>query len=224
EGAAISDFKRPDRIVVGTDDPRARQVMNEIYRPLYINASPMMFTSRRTAELIKYAGNAFLAMKITFINEIAELCEKVGADVQEVARGIGADNRIGAKFLNAGPGYGGSCFPKDTLALVKTGQDYGAPLRLVETTVAVNEQRKRAMGRKVITACGGDVRGKTIGVLGLTFKPNTDDMRDAPSIVIVQALQDAGAHIRAYDPEGMEMARSVLDGIEYGHDAYDVAQ
>ena len=224
EGAAIEDFKRPDRIVVGIEDERARGPMTEVYRPLYLNQAPLMFTGRRTAELIKYAGNAFLALKITFINEIADLCEKTGADVQEVARGIGADNRIGSKFLNAGPGYGGSCFPKDTLALVKTGQDYGAPLRLVETTVAVNDQRKRAMGRKVIAACGGDVRGKTIGILGLTFKPNTDDMRDAPSIAIVQALQDAGAKIRAYDPEGMEMARSVMEGIDYGRDAYDVAE
>jgi UDPglucose 6-dehydrogenase len=223
EGAAIEDFKHPDRIVIGIEDERAREPMTEVYRPLYLNQVPLMFTGRRTAELIKYAGNAFLALKITFINEIADLCEKTGADVQEVARGIGADSRIGGKFLDAGPGYGGSCFPKDTLALVKTGQDHGAPLRLVETTVAVNEQRKRAMGRKVIMACGGDVRGKTIGMLGLTFKPNTDDMRDAPSIAIVQALQDAGAKIRAYDPEGMNMARSVLDGVEFGQDPYDVA-
>ena len=221
EGAAIEDFKRPDRIVVGLEDERARPVMTEVYRPLYLNQAPMMFTGRRTAELIKYAGNAFLAMKITFINEIADLCEKTGADVQEVARGIGADNRIGSKFLNAGPGYGGSCFPKDTLALAKTGQDYGAPMRLVETTVAVNDQRKRAMGRKVIAALHGDVRGKTVAILGLTFKPNTDDMRDAPSIAIIQTLKDAGASIRAFDPEGMEMARSVIDGVEYCSDAYD---
>ncbi|WP_404404957.1 UDP-glucose dehydrogenase family protein [Pelagibacterium halotolerans] len=223
EGAAIEDFKRPDRIVVGLEDARARQVMEEVYRPLYLNQAPLLFTSRRTAELIKYAGNAFLAMKITFINEMADLCEKVGGDVQEVARGIGLDNRIGAKFLNAGPGYGGSCFPKDTLALVKTGQDHEAPQRLVETTVAVNDTRKRAMGRKVIAACGGSVRGKRIGILGLTFKPNTDDMRDAPSIAIVQALKDAGAVITAFDPEGMKAAREVIDGIEYGADAYDVA-
>src|SRR5690606_36992382 len=182
----ISDFKRPDRIVVGTDDDRARQVMNEIYRPLFINVSPMMFTSRRTAELIKYAGNAFLAMKITFINEIADLCERVGANVQEVARGIGSDNRIGSKFLHAGPGYGGSCFPKDTVALVKTAQDNDAPLRLIEATVAVNDSRKRAMARKIISAMGGDVRGKTIAILGLTFKPNTDDMRESPALSIVQ--------------------------------------
>jgi UDPglucose 6-dehydrogenase len=223
EGAAIEDFKRPDRIVIGIEDERARPVMTEVYRPLFLNQAPLMFVGRRTAELIKYAGNAFLAMKITFINEIADLCERTGANVQDVARGIGLDNRIGSKFLNAGPGYGGSCFPKDTLALVKTGQDYDAPLRLVETTVAVNEQRKRAMGRKIIAACGGDVRGKTIGLLGLTFKPNTDDMRDAPSIAIVQALQDAGAQVRAYDPEGIEMARTVLAGVDYVDDAYEVA-
>ena len=224
EGAAIEDFKRPDRIVIGLEDDRARAVMTEVYRPLYLNQAPLMFTGRRTAELIKYAGNAFLAMKITFINEIADLCEKTGANVQDVARGIGADNRIGSKFLNAGPGYGGSCFPKDTLALAKTGQDYGVPLRLVETTVAINEQRKRAMGRKVIAAMGGDVRGKTVGILGLTFKPNTDDMRDAPSIAIIQSLLDAGAVIRAYDPEGMEMARPMMDGIQYCNDAYEVAE
>lgn len=223
EGAAIDDFKRPDRIVIGIEDERARDVMTEVYRPLYLNQAPLMFTDRRTAELTKYAGNAFLAMKITFINEMADLCERTGANVQDVARGIGLDNRIGSKFLNAGPGYGGSCFPKDTLALVKTGQDHDSPLRLVETTVAINEQRKRAMGRRVITACGGDVRDKTIGILGLTFKPNTDDMRDAPSIAIIRALTDAGAKVRAYDPEGMEMAKSVIDGIEYGADAYDVA-
>jgi UDPglucose 6-dehydrogenase len=223
EGAAIEDFKRPDRIVIGLEDERARDPMTEVYRPLYLNQAPLMFTGRRTAELIKYAGNAFLALKITFINEIAELCERTGANVQDVARGIGADNRIGPKFLNAGPGYGGSCFPKDTLALVKTGQDYGAHLRLVETTVAVNDQRKRAMGRKVIAAMDGNVRGKTVGILGLTFKPNTDDMRDAPSIAIIQALQDAGANIRAYDPEGMEMAKTMIEGIHYCRDAYDVA-
>jgi len=223
EGAAIEDFKRPDRIVVGIEDERARDVMTEVYRPLYLNQAPLMFVSRRTAELTKYAGNAFLAMKITFINEIADLCEKTGANVQEVARGIGLDNRIGTKFLNAGPGYGGSCFPKDTLALVKTGQDFESPLRLVETTVAVNDQRKRAMGRKIVAACGGDVRGRTIGLLGLTFKPNTDDMREAPSIAIVQSLLDAGAKVRAYDPEGMEMAKTVIDGIDFARDAYDVA-
>jgi UDPglucose 6-dehydrogenase len=182
-----------------------------------------MFTGRRTAELIKYAGNAFLAMKITFINEIADLCERTGANVQDVARGIGMDNRIGGKFLNAGPGYGGSCFPKDTLALVKTGQDFDTPLRLVETTIEVNDRRKRAMGRKVIAAMGGNVRGKTIGILGLTFKPNTDDMRDAPSIAIIQSLQDAGAKIRAYDPEGVEAAKAFLNGVDYASDVYDAA-
>lgn len=224
EGAAIQDFKRPDRIVVGTTDPRARDVMNEVYRPLFLNTSPMIFTDRRTAELIKYAANAFLAMKITFINEIADLCEKVDADVQMVARGIGADNRIGMKFLHAGPGYGGSCFPKDTLALVKTAQDNDSPIRLIEATVAINDQRKRAMARKIIRAAGGDVRGKTIAVLGLTFKPNTDDMREAPSIAIIQALQDAGAIIRAYDPEGMEQARGLFDGVTFCSSPYEAAE
>ncbi len=224
EGAAIEDFKRPDRIVIGTDEPRAREVAEQLYRPLYLNRSPLLFTGRRTAELIKYAGNAFLATKITFINEIADLCEKVGADVQDVARGIGLDNRIGAKFLHAGPGYGGSCFPKDTLALIKTGQDAGAPVRIVETVVSANDQRKRAMGRKIIAACGGDVRGKRIALLGLTFKPNTDDMRDAPSLAIVTALQDGGAEVRAYDPEGMENARALLDGVTFCGDAYDCAE
>ena len=222
EGAAIEDFKRPDRIVVGVEDERGREVMSEVYRPLFLNQAPILFVDRRTAELTKYAGNAFLAMKITFINEIADLCERTGANVQDVARGIGLDNRIGGKFLNAGPGYGGSCFPKDTLALVKTGQDYDAPQRLVETTVAVNEQRKHAMGRKIIAAMGGEVSGKTIGILGLTFKPNTDDMRDAPSITIIQALQEAGARVRAYDPEGMSSAREVLSGVAFCENAYDV--
>ena len=223
EGAAISDFKRPDRIVVGTEDPRAEAVMREVYRPLYLNEAPILVTSRRTAELTKYAANAFLAAKITFINEIADLCEQVGADVQQVARGMGLDNRIGGKFLHAGPGYGGSCFPKDTLALVKTAQDAGTPLRLVETVVAVNDQRKRGMARKVIKACGG-VRGKTVAVLGLTFKPNTDDMRDAPALAIVAGLQDAGAHVRAYDPEGMEQARPLLPGVDFAQDAYACAE
>jgi UDPglucose 6-dehydrogenase len=213
EGAAISDFKHPDRIVVGGSDERGLQAMREIYRPLFLGGkSPLIEMSRRGAELTKYAGNAFLATKITFINEIADLCEKVGADVRDVARGIGLDNRIGGKFLNAGPGYGGSCFPKDTIALLKTAQDFEAPQRIVEAVVAVNDNRKRAMGRKVIAACGGDVRGKRIAVLGLTFKPNTDDMRDSPSIAIIRALQDAGAHIVACDPEGIEQARAVLDG------------
>ncbi|MES2291322.1 MAG: UDP-glucose/GDP-mannose dehydrogenase family protein [Pseudomonadota bacterium] len=223
EGAAIGDFKRPDRIVVGCEDARAEQVMRDIYRPLYLNNSPLMFTKRRTAELIKYAANAFLAVKITFINEIADLCEAVGADVKDVSRGIGLDNRIGSKFLHAGPGYGGSCFPKDTLALLKTADDEGVPQRIVEATVAVNDSRKRAMGRKIITAMGGDVRGKTVGILGLTFKPNTDDMRDAPSLSIVQALLDAGAVVKAYDPEGMEVAAPMMSGVEMCKDAYAVA-
>ena len=220
EGAAISDFKHPDRIVIGADDSRARDVMQEAYRPLYLNNQPILFMARRTAELTKYAANAFLATKITFINESADLCEATGTNVQDVARGIGLDNRIGRKFLHAGPGYGGSCFPKDTLALVKTGHDAGAPLRIVETVVAINDQRKRAMARKVIAACGGSVRGKTIGLLGLTFKPNTDDMRDAPSLMIIPALQDNGAKIRAYDPEGMGQAKAMLDNVEFAQSAY----
>lgn len=224
EGSAIEDFKRPDRIVIGSDDERAKKVMAELYRPLSLNSSPILYTGRRTAELTKYAGNAFLAMKITFINEMADLCEQLGADVQDVARGIGMDNRIGSKFLHAGPGYGGSCFPKDTLALVKTAQDAESPVRLIETTVAVNDQRKRAMARKVIAACDGNVRGKTIGILGLTFKPNTDDMRDSPAIAIIQALKDGGALIKAYDPIGMEQAKLYLEGIEYADSAYGVAE
>jgi UDPglucose 6-dehydrogenase len=224
EGSAISDFKRPDRIVVGVTSERARTVMAEIYRPLYINAPPLIFTDRRTAELIKYAANAFLAMKITFINEIADLCEKVGADVQQVATGIGSDGRIGPKFLHAGPGYGGSCFPKDTLALVKTAREYDAPIRLVETTVSVNEHRKQAMAGRIISACGGDVRGRTIAVLGLTFKPNTDDMRDAPSLAIIEALQAAGATIRAFDPEGMEQAKSLLSDVAFCDTPYLAAE
>ncbi len=215
EGAAIEDFKHPDRIVIGTEDEDAKRVMRDVYRPLYLNNLPILFTSRRTAELIKYASNAFLATKITFINEMADLCEATGADIKDVARGIGLDKRIGAKFLHAGPGYGGSCFPKDTLALVKTGHDAGAPVRIVETVAAVNDQRKRAMARKAITACGGSVRGKTIAVLGLTFKPNTDDMRDAPALAIIPALQDAGAKIRAFDPEGMEQAAQHLENVEF---------
>ena len=224
EGAAISDFKRPDRIVVGTSDDRARDAINEIYRPLFLNASPMIFTDRRTAGLIKYAANAFLAMKITFINEIADICEKVGADVQQVARGIGSDGRIGAKFLHAGPGYGGSCFPEDTLALVKTAQDNDCPIRLIETTVAVNDQRKRAMARKIVRACGGDVHGKTVAILGLTFKPNTADMRDAPSLSIIQALQDAGAIVRTYDPEGTGQAQPLLSNVAFCKSPYDAAE
>lgn len=223
EGAAIEDFKRPDRIVIGFEDERARAVMTEVYRPLYLNQAPLMFTARRTSELIKYAANAFLAMKITFINEVADLCEAVGSDVQDVARGIGLDKRIGAKFLHAGPGYGGSCFPKDTLALVKTAQDYGSPLRLIETTVAINDQRKRAMARKVARAVGPDIRGKTIALLGLTFKPNTDDMRESPAIAIVQGLEDGGAKVRAFDPEGMEAAREYLPDVQFGADPYEIA-
>jgi UDPglucose 6-dehydrogenase len=224
EGAAIQDFKHPDRIVVGTDNARAREVMSELYRPLYLNRSPILFTDRRTAELIKYAANAFLATKITFINEIADLAEKVGADVQEIARGIGLDNRIGSKFLHAGPGYGGSCFPKDTLALLKTGQDNGAPLRIVEAVVSVNDARKRAMARKVSAALGGELRGKTVAVLGLTFKPNTDDMRDAPSLPLITALQDMGAKVRAYDPVGMEQAKPMLGNVTFCDDAYTCAE
>jgi UDPglucose 6-dehydrogenase len=223
EGAAIEDFKRPDRIVIGIEDEAARAPMEEVYRPLYLNSSPILFTQRRTSELIKYAANAFLAMKITFINEIADLCEVVGGDVQHVARGIGLDNRIGTKFLHAGPGYGGSCFPKDTLALVKTAQDNDSPIRLIETTVAINDQRKRAMARKVIQAMGGDVRGKTVAILGLTFKPDTDDMRDAPSLSIIQGLLDAGASVRAYDPEGTAAAKALQPGIEYAASSYDAA-
>jgi UDPglucose 6-dehydrogenase len=224
EGAAIRDFKHPDRIVVGTSEARARERMAELYRPLYLNAPPLLYTDRRTAELIKYAANAFLAMKITFINEIADLCEAVGADVQEVARGVGLDNRIGTKFLHAGPGFGGSCMPKDNLALIKTGQDHAAPLRLVETVAAVNDQRKRAMARKVAAALGGQLRDKCIAVLGLTFKPNTDDMREAPSIALVTALHDLGARVRAYDPAGMEQARALLGDVTYCADAYACAE
>jgi UDPglucose 6-dehydrogenase len=220
EGAAIEDFKRPDRIVVGTDDPAAAELMREIYRPLYLNKAPLLFTGRRTAELIKYAANAFLATKITFINELSDLCESVGADVQDVARGIGLDNRIGAKFLHAGPGFGGSCFPKDTLALLKTAEDHQAPLRIVESVVKVNEARKRAMGRKVVQALGGEARGRTVALLGLTFKPNTDDMRDAPSLSIVQALQDSGASVRGYDPVGIEQARPLMPGVEFFESPY----
>ena len=224
EGAAIDDFKRPDRVVIGTDDESIRGVLRAIYRPLSLNqSSPILFTGRRTAELIKYAANAFLATKITFINEIADLCEAVGADVQEVSRGIGMDNRIGRKFLHAGPGYGGSCFPKDTLALLKTADDHESPLRIVEATIAANDARKRAMGRKVIKAMGGEVRGRTVGVLGLTFKPNTDDMRDSPAISVIQTLQDAGAKVRAFDPEGVEQAKLVLTGVDFLDDPYAVA-
>lgn len=222
EGAAIDDFKRPDRVVIGVNDEHAERVLQEIYRPLTRNESPLISMSRRGAELTKYAANAFLATKIGFINEIADLCERVGADVTDVAKGIGLDTRIGNRFLMPGPGYGGSCFPKDTLALLKTGQDYESPLRIVESVVASNDQRKRGMGRKVINALGGgDQHGKTVAVLGLTFKANTDDMRDSPSISIVQALQDAGIAVKAYDPEGMEQARKVIDKVTYCDSPYD---
>ncbi len=224
EGAAIRDFKHPDRIVVGTDDERARASLTEVYRPLCLNQSPIMFTSRRTAELIKYAANAFLATKITFINEIADLAEKVGADVQDIARGIGLDNRIGAKFLHAGPGFGGSCFPKDTRALVKTAQDHNVPLRIVEAVLSVNEARKRAMARKVSAAFGGSIRGKTVGILGLTFKPNTDDMREAPSIQLITALRDLGANIRAYDPVGKVQALKEMPDLEIVDGPYECAE
>lgn len=223
EGAAIEDFKRPDRVVVGLEDDRARPVMTELYRPLYLNETPIVFTSRRTSELIKYAANAFLAMKITFINEMADLCEAVDADVQQVARGIGLDKRIGSKFLHAGPGYGGSCFPKDTLALVRTASEAGAPVRLIETTVEVNAARKKAMADKIADALGGDISGLTIGVLGLTFKPNTDDMRDAPSLDIVPALQAKGASVQAFDPEGTHEARQLLRDVAFKDGPYDVA-
>ncbi|MCR9079478.1 MAG: UDP-glucose/GDP-mannose dehydrogenase family protein [Hyphomonadaceae bacterium] len=221
EGAAIKDFKIPDRVVVGTDSERARELMRELYRPLFLNETPILFTARRTSELIKYAANAFLAVKITFINEMADLCEAVGANVQEVSRGIGLDGRIGNKFLNAGPGYGGSCFPKDTLALTKTANDNNTPVRIVDTVVEVNAARKKAMAGKVIQAMGGDVSGKTIGVLGLAFKQNTDDMRDAPSLDIIPALIEAGATIKAFDPEAMEEAAKLMDGLNYVENAYE---
>ncbi|RVQ66495.1 UDP-glucose/GDP-mannose dehydrogenase family protein [Croceicoccus ponticola] len=226
EGAAISDFKRPDRIVIGAEDDFAQDIMRDVYRPLFLNRAPILFTGRRTSELIKYAGNAFLATKITFINEMADLCERVGADVQDVARGIGLDNRIGSKFLHAGPGYGGSCFPKDTLALLKTAEDYDSPVRIVEAVVKVNEARKRAMGRKVIDALGGsaEARGKKVAMLGLTFKPNTDDMRDSPAIAIAQALDDVGVNIAAYDPEGMKLAAPMLPWVEMTDSPYAAIQ
>jgi UDPglucose 6-dehydrogenase len=224
EGAAIHDFKHPDRIVIGTDDERAKRVLAEIYRPLYLNQAPILYTGRRTAELIKYAANAFLATKITFINEIADLCEKLGSDVQEVAQGIGLDKRIGSKFLHAGPGFGGSCFPKDVRALIKTAQDYEVPMRILEAAAAVNDTRKRAMARKVSAAFAGILRGKTVAVLGLTFKPNTDDMREAPSIPLITALQDMGAKVRVYDPVGMEQAKQVLADVTYYQGPYDCVE
>ena len=224
EGAAIHDFKHPDRIVIGTDDERAKRVLAEIYRPLHLNQAPILYTGRRTAELIKYAANAFLATKITFINEIADLCEKLGSDVQEVARGIGLDKRIGSKFLHAGPGFGGSCFPKDVRALIKTAQDHEVPMRILEAAAAVNDTRKRAMARKVSSAFAGILRGKTVAVLGLTFKPNTDDMREAPSIPLITALQDMGAKVRVYDPVGMEQAKQVLADVTYYQGPYDCVE
>jgi len=224
EGAAIEDFMKPDRIVVGTNDPRARAIMEEIYAPLTANGAPLLFTERRGAEVIKYAANAFLATKITFINEIADLCEQAGADVQEVAHGIGLDHRIGPKFLQPGPGYGGSCFPKDLLALLKAGLDFGVPIRSIETIISINDQRKRAMARKIIAACGGSIRGRQVAVLGLTFKADTDDMRESPAIPIVTALLDAGAKVRAYDPEGMDHARKMLAEVEFAEDPYACAK
>jgi UDPglucose 6-dehydrogenase len=221
EGSAINDFMRPDRVVIGTDSDRAADVLRELYRPLFLLETPILLTTLETAELTKYAANTFLATKITFINEMADLCEKVGANVQDIARGIGLDGRIGNKFLHAGPGYGGSCFPKDTLALVRTARDYGAPTRIIETVVDINDRRKRKMADKIIDACGGSVAGKTVAVLGLTFKPNTDDMRDSPSLAIVPALIKGGATVRAYDPEGMKEAAESLDGVDFRDDAYD---
>ncbi len=225
EGSAIGDFMRPDRVVIGAESERAREVLRRLYRPLYLIEAPIVFTAIETAELTKYAANAFLAMKVTFINEIADLCEKTGADVHDVARGIGLDGRIGRKFLHPGPGYGGSCFPKDTLALMRIAQEYGAPVRLVETTVAVNDARKAAMAGRVLAACGGSVRGKTIAVLGLTFKPETDDMREAPSVPMIWRLAEDGAAIRAFDPEGMDQARPLLpESVTFCRDALDAAR
>ncbi len=224
EGAAIQDFMAPDRVVIGTDDARAREVMNELYRPLAEKGTPILLTARRGAELIKYAANAFLATKITFINEIADLCEQADADVEEVAHGIGLDHRIGPKFLSAGPGYGGSCFPKDLLALLKAGLDFGVPIRSIETIISINDQRKRAMARKVVAVCGGSIRGKRIAVLGLTFKAETDDMRESPAVAIITALQDAGARVRAYDPQGMIHARAILNDVDYAPDPYACAE
>lgn len=215
EGAAIRDFLEPDRVLIGAEDPRAIEVVQDIYKPLDPDLHPLVITSRRTAELTKYAANAFLAVKLAYINEIADLCEQVGADVQHVSLGIGLDSRIGKKFLNAGPGYGGSCFPKDTLALLRTAQDHDSPIRVIETIVGINETRKRAMARKIERAIGGELRGKTIGILGLTFKPNTDDIRESPALTIIQALLDKGAIVKAHDPAGMDAARSAMPEIEY---------
>ena len=224
EGSAIGDFMRPDRVVIGCESEQAQEVMRELYRPLFLIETPILFTALETAELIKYAANGFLAMKITFINEVADLCEQVGADVHDVAKGIGLDGRIGRKFLHPGPGYGGSCFPKDTLALTRTAREAGAPLRLIETVVDINDKRKAAMAERIVAACGGSVQGKTIALLGVTFKPNTDDMRDAPSLAIVPALLAGGAAVRAYDPQGMEAARSMLDGVVWCGGPYDAVK
>ena len=224
EGSAIGDFMRPDRVVIGCETARAQAVLRELYRPLFLMETPMVVTGLETAELTKYAANAFLATKITFINEIADLCDKLGADVQDIARGMGLDGRIGKKFLHAGPGYGGSCFPKDTLALARTAQDVGSPVRLVETVVQINDRRKGAMAGRIMAACGGSVRGKSIGVLGVAFKPNTDDMRDAPSLSIIPALQDAGATVKAFDPAAMHEAQSLLPDVEWCADPYAVAE
>ena len=224
EGSAINDFMRPDRVVIGALDEKVQEIMRNLYRPLFLIETPILFTARRTAELIKYAANTFLATKITFINEIADLCEQVGADVQDVAKGIGLDGRIGSKFLHAGPGYGGSCFPKDTLALVKTAQDFDRPIKIVEAVVEVNENRKRHMADKIVNACGGSVKGKKVAVLGLTFKPNTDDMRDSPSLVIVPALIEGGAEVSAFDPQGMDEAREMLDGVNWCESSYEALE
>ena len=221
EGSAIEDFQRPDRVVVGSESDRARNVMRALYRPLFLNdKTPFVFTARETSELIKYASNAFLAMKITFINEMADLCERSGADIQDVSRGIGLDGRIGSKFLNAGPGYGGSCFPKDTLALVRQASEFGAPSRIVESVIDVNADRKKRMAAKIVDAFGG-VKGKTVAILGVTFKPNTDDMRDSPSLDIIPALQAAGATVRAFDPEGMTEAEKLMPGVAWTDNAYE---
>jgi len=224
EGSAINDFMRPDRVVIGALDEKVQEIMRSLYRPLFLIETPILFTARRTAELIKYAANTFLATKITFINEIADLCEQVGADVQDVAKGIGLDGRIGSKFLHAGPGYGGSCFPKDTLALVKTAQDFDRPIKIVEAVVEVNENRKRHMADKITNACGGSVKGKKVAVLGLTFKPNTDDMRDSPSLEIVPALIEGGAEVSAFDPQGMDEAREMLDGVNWCESSYEALE
>ena len=224
EGSAIYDFKHPDRIVVGTDDPRAAALMHEAYRPLYLNAAPFLFTTRRTAELIKYAANGFLATKVAFINEMADLCERTGADVQDVARGMGLDKRIGAKFLHAGPGFGGSCFPKDTLALAQTAREFGARTTIIEAVAEANRARKHRMAEKVVAACGGSVAGKTVAVLGLAFKQNTDDIREAAAIDVIAALQSAGAKVRAYDPQAMEQARQVLTDVQFCQNAYLCAE